>query len=151
MTVKKRIPRMPVCFISFFLYCLLQWKETKENMTPYEPRHDKSCLGTERWGGGRGEVFSSRFSSATKTEIFFSQSESQNIFFRTKQKQFFILFIYYFFFVNSIYARNVFFYIYTFVYFLNPIYMSILFICSCIHVSWIFGSECIWAATWQNQ
>ena len=29
--------------------------------------------------------------------------------------------------------------------------MGILFICSYIHVSWIFGSECIWAATWQNQ
>ena len=36
-------------------------------------------------------------------------------------------------------------------YFLNPIYMGVLFICSCIYVSWIFGSECIWAATWQNQ
>ena len=36
-------------------------------------------------------------------------------------------------------------------YFLNPIYMGILFICSCIHVPWIFESECIWAATWQNQ
>ena len=32
-------------------------------------------------------------------------------------------------------------------YFLNLIYMGILFICSCIHASWIFGSECIW----QNQ
>ena len=60
----------------------------------------------------------------------FSQSESQNIFFRTKQKN-------KIFFLNSIYAQNVFFYIYTFVYFLNPIYMGILFICSCR--SWILG------------
>ena len=40
-------------------------------------------------GGGCCFFFSSRFSSDRKTEIFFSQSESQNIFFRTKQKQFF--------------------------------------------------------------
>ena len=40
--------------------------------------------------GGGGWLFSSRFSSNRKTEIFFSQSESKNIFFfRTKQKLFF--------------------------------------------------------------
>ena len=64
----------------------------KNNMTPYEPRHEKTCLGTDHlifWGAGGGWVFSSRFSSDRKTEIFFSQSESQNIFFRTKQRQFF--------------------------------------------------------------
>ena len=46
------------------------------------------------------------FSFDRKPEIFFSQSESQNIFFMTKQKQTI-------FFLNSIYARNVFFQIYT--------------------------------------
>ena len=60
-------------------------------MTPYEPRHEKTCLGTDHlifWGvGGGGWVFSSRFSSNRKTDFFFSQSESQNMFFRTKQKQ----------------------------------------------------------------
>ena len=69
------------------------------------------------------------FSSDRKPEIFFfSQSESQNIFFQDKAKR-------NYFFLNSIYARNVFVQIYTIVYFLNPIYMGIiymgiLFICS---------------------
>ena len=103
-------------------------------MTPYEPRHEKTCLGTDHFlggGGGGGAVFfpsKFSFSSDRKTEIFFSQSESQNIFFQDKAKTIF-------FFQTA--------YIYTFVYFLNPIYMGILFICSCIYVSWIFGSECI--------
>ena len=73
-------------------------------MTPYEPRHEKTCLGTDHlilwWGVGAG-FFPLDFLPIEKDRFFFSQSESQNIFFRTKQKQFFFL--------NSIYARNVFF------------------------------------------
>ena len=65
--------------------------------------------------------------------FFFSQSEYQSIFFRTKQKQNI------FFFLNSIYVRNVFFQIYTFVYILNPIYMGICTWVYCLYVR--FGSE----------
>ena len=77
------------------------------------------------------------FSSDRKPENFFFQSESQNIFFQDKAKT-------NYFFLNSIYARNVFFQIYNIVYFLNPIYMGIiyigiLFICS----YWIRGCRYI--------
>ena len=98
---------MPVYFICFFCTVYCNENRLKNNMAPYEPRHEKTCLGTDHlifWGGGWGEgagFFSSRFSSNRKTDFFPSQSESQNIFFRTKQKQIFFL--------NSIYARNVFF------------------------------------------
>ena len=79
-------------------------------MTPYEPRHEKTCLGTDHlifWGGGgRGArlvFFPQDFLPIEKQRFFFSQSESQNIFFQDKAKT------KYFFFLNSIYARNVFF------------------------------------------
>ena len=129
----------------YLLFCTVYCIENRliNNMTPYEPRHEKTCLGTDHlifwgggWGGGAG-FFPRGFLPIEKQRFFFSQSESQNIFFQDKAKTKF------YFFLNSIYARNVFFKIYTFVYFLNPIYMGILFIRSCIHVSWIFGSECI--------
>ena len=38
-------------------------------------------------------------------------------------------------FISLVYGRTI--------YMSLPIYMGILFICSCIHVSWIFGSEYI--------
>ena len=47
-------------------------------MTPYEPRHEKTCLGTDHlifWGGGGGRgdavFFFSKFSSDRKTDFFF--------------------------------------------------------------------------------
>ena len=103
---------MPVCFIWFF-FCTVYCNENrlKNNMTPYEPRHKKTCLGTDHLifcGGGVGWGWGKR-----KTEIFFSHSPCIS--------------------------------------WSQSIYMGILFICSCIHVSWIFGSECIWTATWQNR
>ena len=64
-------------------------------MTPYEPRHDKTCLGTDHFWGGGGVGGSGFFPQdflpikKKKQRFFFSQSESQNIFFRSKQKQFF--------------------------------------------------------------
>ena len=70
--------------------------------------------------------------------LFFLTVREPKYIFQDKAKN-----IYIFFFLTGIYARNVFFKILMFVYFLNPIYMGILFICSCIHVSWIFGSEFI--------
>ena len=81
-------------------------------------------------GGGAVFIFS-RFSFyflPIEDQRIFFQSESQNIFFQDKAET-------KYFFLNSIYARNAFFQIYTFVYFLNPIYMGIiymgrLFICS---------------------
>ena len=73
-------------------------------MTPYEPHHEKTCLGIDHliFCGGGGWVFSSRFSSDRKTEVFFSVREPK-YFFQAKAKT------KYFFFLNSIYARNVFF------------------------------------------
>ena len=67
-------------------------------MTPYEPRHEKTCLGTDHFlggGGGGGAVFSPqsfRFLPIEKQRFFFSQSESQNIFFQDKAKTFFFFF-----------------------------------------------------------
>ena len=61
----------------------------------YEPRHKKTCLGTDHlifWGAGVGGGrlgFFSRFSSDRKAEIFFSQSESKNFFFSGQSKNFF--------------------------------------------------------------
>ena len=74
-------------------------------MTPYEPRHEKTCLGIDHliFCGGGGLVFSSRFSSDRKTEIFFLTVREPKYFFQAKAKTIF------FFFLNSIYARNVFF------------------------------------------
>ena len=66
-------------------------------MTPYEPRHEKTCLGTDHlilWGWGRrgGEgraavLFPQDFLPIEKQRFFFfSQSESQNIFLQDKAK-----------------------------------------------------------------
>ena len=50
---------MPVCFICFFVLFIAM--KIENNMTPYEPRHEKTCLGTDhlifRGGGGGGLVF----------------------------------------------------------------------------------------------
>ena len=82
----------------YLLFCTVYCNENrlKNNMTPYEPRHEKTCLGTDHlifWGAGGcagGWGFSSRFSSDRKTEIFFSQSESKIFFFFSgKNKNFF--------------------------------------------------------------
>ena len=91
------MPGMPVCFICFVCTVYCNEHRLKNNMTPYEPRHEKICLGTDHliFLRGGGWVFFSRFSSDRKTEIFFSQSESQNIFFQDKAKT-------KYFFLNSI-------------------------------------------------
>ena len=77
------------------------------------------------------------FSSDRKSEIFFFTVWESKYFFQDKAKT-------NYFFLNSIYARNVFVQIYTLVYFLNPIYMGIiymgiLFICS----YWVRGCRYI--------
>ena len=103
-------------------------------MTPYEPRHEKTCLGTDHlifWGGG-GEragdgFFPQDFLPIEKQRFVFLTVRELKYFFQDKAKTFF--------FSKQHICSN------TFVYFLNPIYMGILFICSCIHVSLIFGSE----------
>ena len=112
-------------------------------MIPYEPRHEKTCLGTDHLifcGDGVGWVFSSRFSSdkkkKKKTEIFFLTFREPKYFFSAKQKHFF------FFSKQHICSKCILLNLYVRV-FLNPIYKGLLFICSYIHVSWIFGSECI--------
>ena len=83
--------------------------------------------------GGKAVFFFSQdflfFSSDRKPEIFFSPSESQK---KDKAKNIFFL--------NSIYARNVFFQIYMFVYFLNPIYMGIIYMgILFIYSHWVRG------------
>ena len=142
MTVKKTDTGDAGLFYLLFYTIYCNENRLKNNMTPYEPRHEKTCLGTDHlifWGRGVGGwVFSSRFSSrffshSPKAKIFFS-GQSKNNFFFSKQH------------ICSKCIR-----LDLYVYFLNPIYMGIYFICSCIHVSWIFGSEWIWPATWQNQ
>ena len=66
-------------------------------MTPYEPHHEKTCLGTDHLifcggrGGGRpggGWFFSSRFSSDRKTDFFLTVREPK-YFFQDKAKTFF--------------------------------------------------------------
>ena len=55
-------------------------------MTPYEPRHEKTCLGTDHliFLGGGG--VSSRFSSDKKNRIFFSHSPRAKILFSGQSK-----------------------------------------------------------------
>ena len=78
-------------------------------MTPYEPRHEKTSLGTDHLifflgGGGGAGFFPQDFLTIKKNrDFFFSQSESR-IFFSGQSKNKIC-----FFFLNSIYARNVFF------------------------------------------
>ena len=113
MTVKKRILGMPVLFYLLFYTVYCNENRLKNNMTPYEPRHEKTCLETDHlifWGGGgagggsEGAVFffPQDFRPIEK-QIFFSHSPRAKIFFQDKAKTFFFLFL------NSIYARNVFF------------------------------------------
>ena len=85
MTVKKKNKKKTDtgdAGVFYLLFCTVYCNENrlKNNMTPYEPRHEKTCLGTDHLiflvcvcggGGGGGSFFSS----------------SQNIFFRSKQKQ----------------------------------------------------------------
>ena len=96
MTVKKTATGYAGLF--YLLFCTVYCNENrlKNNMTPYEPRHEKTCLGTDHlifWGGGAGGggwVFSSRFSSNRKTD-FSSHSPRAKIFFsgQSKNKIFF--------------------------------------------------------------
>ena len=97
MSVKMTVKKTDTGYAGLFylLFCTVYCNENRlnNNMTPYEPRHEKTCLGTDHlifWGGGgeggRARFFPQDFLPIEK-QIFFSQSESQNIFFRTKQKQ----------------------------------------------------------------
>ena len=84
---------MPVCFICFFCTVYCNENRLKNNMTPYEPRHEKTCLGTDHLilcggGGGGTGFFSSRFSSNRKTEIFFLTVREPKYFFQDKAKTF---------------------------------------------------------------
>ena len=83
--------------------------------------------------GGRGLFFFPQdFLPIENQRIFVFHSLKPTYFFQDKAKS-------KYFFLNSIYARNVFFQIYTFAYFLNPTYMGILFICS----FWVRGCRYI--------
>ena len=57
MTVKKNDTGDAGLF--YLLFCTIYCNENrlKNNMTPYEPRHEKTCLGTDHliFGGGGGE------------------------------------------------------------------------------------------------
>ena len=86
-------------------------------------------------GQGLGAGFSSRFSSNRKTD-FFSDSPRAKIFFSGQSK-------------NKIFcskqhlcSKCILLDLYVRV-FLEPNIHGYIFICTCIHVSWIFGSECI--------
>ena len=73
-------------------------------MTPYEPRHEKTCLGTDHlifWVGVGAGFFPQDFLPIEK-QIFFSHSPRAKIFFSGQSKN-------KIFFLNTIYARNVFF------------------------------------------
>ena len=92
----------------YLLFCTVYCNENrlKNNMTPYEPRHENTCLGTDHlifWGagGGGGAGFFPQDFLLIEKQRFFSLSESKNIFFQDKAKTIFFL--------NSLYARNVFF------------------------------------------
>ena len=123
-------------------------------MTPYEPRHEKTCLGTDHlifWGGGgHGWVFSSRFSFDRKTDFFFSQSESQNIFFQDKAKT------KYFFSKQHICSKCILLDLYVRV-FLEPNihgYIVYMFVYTCILDIWVrvyMSRDMTKPATWQNQ
>ena len=73
-------------------------------MTPYEPRHEKTCLGTDYlifWGGGLGGVAGRRAGffpqdflpiKKKKQRFFFSQSARAKIFFSGQSKNIFFFF-----------------------------------------------------------
>ena len=74
-------------------------------MTPYEPRHEKTCLGTDYlifWGAGGGEAggFPQDFLPIEKQRFFSHSPRVKIFFFQDKSKTFFL---------NSLCARNVFF------------------------------------------
>ena len=82
----------------YLLFCIVYCNQNrlKNNMTQYEPRHEKTWFGTDHLifcvcvggGGARGRVYSSRFYSDRKTEIFFSHSpRAKMFFFQNKAKQ----------------------------------------------------------------
>ena len=131
-------------------------------MTPYEPRHEKTSLGTDHliffffWGGGSGgnggrglgfflKIFF-RYKKKKKKkkkknrDFFFSQSESQNIFFRSKQKQNIVFFFFFFFFSKPhICSKCILLDIYVRV-FLEPNihgYIVYMFVYSCILDIWV--------------
>ena len=90
MTVKKTDTGDAGLF--YLLFCTVYCNENrlKNNMTPYEP-------------GADAGFFSSRFSSDRKTEIFFLPVREPKYFFSGQSKNKI------FFFLNRIYARNIFF------------------------------------------
>ena len=118
-------------------------------MTPNEPRHEKTCLGTDQlifgvcvWGG-RLFFFFPRFSSDRKTKIFFflTVRGPKYFFFRTKKKE------------NIFFLTAYMLEMYSFRFIRSCISWT-QYACVCFYMfvyTWIFGSECIWAATWQNQ
>ena len=123
-------------------------------MTPYEPGHEKTCLGTDHlifWrGGGRGWVFSSRFSSDRKTEIFFHSPRAKIFFFQDKAKT------KYFFSKQHICSKCILLDLYVRV-FLEPNihgYIVYMFVYTCILDIWVrvyMRHDMTKPATWQNQ
>ena len=93
MTVKKTDTGDAGLF--YLLFCTVYCNENrlKNNMTPYEPRHEKTCLGTDHliFGGGGCFFFPQDFLPIEKQIFFLTVREPK------------------YFFLNSIYARNVFF------------------------------------------
>ena len=94
MTVKKTDTGDAGLFYLLFYTIFCNENRLKNNMTPYEPRHEKTCLGTDHlifWGRGVGGwVFSSRFSSrffflTVREPKYFFQDKAKTIFFFSKQ------------------------------------------------------------------
>ena len=110
-------------------------------MTPYEPRHEKTCLGTDHlifWGGGGigGAGFFPQDFLPIEKQRFFSHSPRVKIFFSGQSKDNLLFF---FFFLNSLYARNVFLDLYVRV-FLEPNihgYIVYMFVYTCILDIWV--------------
>ena len=93
MAVKKTDTGDAGLFYLLFYTVYCNENRLKNNMTPYEPRHEKTCLGTDHlifFGGGGSELG------------FFLKPK---YFFQVNAKTKYI----YIFFLNSIYARSVFF------------------------------------------
>ena len=77
----------------YLFFCIVYCNENrlKNNMTPYEPRHVQTCLGTDHlifWGGGAG-YFPQDFLPIEKQRFFFLTVREPKYFFQDKAKTFF--------------------------------------------------------------
>ena len=139
MTVKKTDTGDAGLF--YLLFCTVYCNENrlKYNMTPYEPHHEKTCLGTDRlifWGGrggGGAGFFPQDFLPIEKQRFFFSHSPRAKIFFSGQSKNIF------FFSKQHIYSKCILLDLYVRV-FLEPKihgYIVYMFVYTCILDIWV--------------